>query len=337
MGHVVTSGAVVHDSFLDVGSEDPRFAFMEAIIALAEHDERIVALDADVSRRTLTRHFRDRFPDRFWDLGVAEQNLMGVTAGLAASGRIPVACAFAVFVSMRAVEPIRTSICYPRLNAKLVGGYAGLSNGKDGATHQSIEDVAIMRSLPNLVVLSPSDAILADRIARAAIAHEGPVYVRIEYEDTPRIHEPDVRFEIGRGIRVRTGSDLTLATYGIALARAVEAARILGQAGISVEVLDMASLKPFDEGLLVGSTDRTGALVTLEDHSIVGGIASLAAETLLRAGRAPRFRALGVADRFTESGKNDELRARFGLDVPAIVAAAREMLEDRVVTDGATG
>ncbi len=319
------SGAV-HDSFLDVGAEDPRFAFMAAIVELAETDERIVALDADVSRRTLTRHFRDRYPDRFWDLGVAEQNLAGVAAGLAAVGRIPVACAFAVFVSMRALEPIRTSICYPRLNAKLVGGYAGLSDGKDGATHQSIEDVAIMRALPNLVVLSPSDAVLADRIARVALAHDGPVYVRIEYEETAAIHAPDVRFEIGRGIRVRPGRDLTIATYGIALARAMEAATALAQESIEAEVLDMASLKPFDEQLLIESTDRTGALLTLEDHSLVGGLASITAETLQRAGRAPRFTSLGIPDRFSESGKNDELRARFGLDAPAVVAAGRRLV-----------
>jgi transketolase len=237
-----------------------------------------------------------------------------------------VACAFAVFVSMRALEPIRTSICYPRLNAKLVGGYAGLSDGKDGATHQSIEDVAIMRALPNLVVLSPSDAALAAAVARAALEHDGPVYVRIEYEETPRVHAAAVDFEIGRGLRVRSGSDLTLATYGIALARAVEAADALSAMGISVDVLDMASLKPVDEELLLGSTDQTGALLTLEDHSVVGGLASIAADTLLRAGRAPRFGALGLQDEFSESGRNHELRARFGLDVPAIVAAARDLV-----------
>jgi transketolase len=317
------------DPFLDVGGEDPRFAFMEALIALAEDDDRIVALDADVSRRTLTRHFRDRFPDRFWDLGVAEQNLMGVTAGLAAAGRIPVAFAFAVFVSMRAVEPIRTSICYPRLNAKLIGGYAGLSNGKDGATHQSIEDVAIMRALPNLVVLSPSDASLAGSMARAALAHDGPVYVRIEYEETPRIHPPDVPFTIGQGILVRAGRDVTIAATGIAVARALEAARALAASGIDAEVLDMASLKPFDRELLVRSIDRTGRLVTLEDHSVIGGLASVCAETLLAAGRAPGFRALGVADRFTESGKNEELRALLGVDGASVVAAARDLAGDR--------
>jgi transketolase len=315
------------DTFLDVGAADPRFAFMDALIGLAETDERIVALDADVSRRTLTRHFRDRFPDRFWDLGVAEQNLMGVAAGLAAAGRLPVAFTFAVFVSMRALEPIRTSICYPRLPVRLVGGYAGLSNGKDGATHQSIEDVAIMRALPNLVVISPSDAALGAAMARAAMAHDGPVYIRIEYEETPAIHPPGVDFRIGRGLRVRAGSDVTLAAYGLAVARVLEAARALAGQGIDAEVLDMASLKPFDAELLLASVDRTGALVTLEDHSLIGGLASAAADVLVRAGRSPRLATLGIADRFSESGRNAELRTLLGLDADAVVAAARSLVE----------
>lgn len=315
-----------YDSFLDVGGEDPRFAFMEELIRLAEDDERIVALDADVSRRTLTRRFRDRFPDRFWDLGVAEQNLMGVTAGLAAAGRIPVACAFAVFVSMRAVEPFRTSICYPRLNAKVVGGYAGVSNGKDGATHQSIEDVAIMRAFPNLVILTPSDSVTAALVARAAIAHDGPVYIRIEYEETPAVHPADQQLEIGTAYRLREGSDITIATYGIAVARALEASRALSGLGIDAEVLEFPTLKPFDAGRLVGSVDRTGALVTLEDHSVIGGLASAACDALVRAGRAPRFRALGFQDVFTESGKNDEIRAKLGVDAAAVVRAARDLV-----------
>jgi transketolase len=227
---------------------------------------------------------------------------------------------------MRAVEPIRTSICYPRLNAKLIGGYAGLSNGKDGATHQSIEDIAIMRSLPNLVVLSPSDPALASAIARAAIAHDGPVYIRIEYEETPAIHPPDVAFTIGRGIRVREGADLTLAAFGTSVARAVDAAAGLASSGISVDVLDMASLKPFDADLLVRSVDRTGALLTLEEHNVIGGLASVAADALIRAGRAPRFRALGIQDVFTQSGRNHELRALFGVDAASVAAAGRELV-----------
>jgi transketolase len=316
----------VTDTFLAVGGDDPRFAFMEELIRIGESDERVVALDADVSRRTLTRRFRDRFPDRFWDMGVAEQNLMGTTAGLAAAGRIPFAFAFAVFVSMRAVEPIRTSICYPHLNAKMIGGYAGLSNGKDGATHQSIEDISIMRSFPNLVVLSPSDGILAAKVARAAYEHDGPVYVRIEYEETPAIHRLDEPFEIGHGYVVRAGSSVTIATYGIALARAVEAAASLAVRGVDAEVLDMPSLKPFDAELLVRSVRKTGRLITLEDHTVVGGLASIAADVLVRAGIAPQFRALGVQDVFTESGKNDELRAKYGVDAAAVSRAAIELM-----------
>lgn len=317
--------AKVYDSFLDVGGEDPRFAFMEELIRIAENDDRVVALDADVSRRTLTRRFRERFPDRFWDFGVAEQNVMGVAAGLAASGRIPFAFAFAVFVSMRAVEPIRTSICYPRLNAKLIGGYAGLSNGKDGATHQSIEDISIMRSFPNLIVMSPSDKVIAAKMARAAYEHEGPVYVRIEYEETPVIHHPEEPFKIGRGYLVREGRDVTVATYGIALARAVEAARALSTEGIDVEVIDMPTLKPLDADLLAASARKTGRLITLEDHSVIGGLASAACQTLMEFQVMPRFKALGFQDQFTESGKNDELRAKFGVDASAVVRAAREI------------
>jgi transketolase len=333
---MVNMSVVAHpyDSFLDVGGEDPRFAFIEEVIRLGESDERIVMLDADVSRRTLTRRFRDRFPDRFWDLGVAEQNLLGVTAGLAASGRIPIACAFAVFVSMRGIEPFRTSICYPRLNAKVVGGYAGVSNGKDGATHQSIEDVAFMRALPNLVVLSPSDSVMGTLVARAAIAHDGPVYIRIEYEETPTVHPADQSFEIGRAYQLRPGADVTIATYGIALARALDAARVLSSAGIDAEVLEFPTLKPFDAERLVTAVDRTGALISLEDHSVIGGLASAACDALIRAGRSPRFRALGFQDVFTESGRNDEIRARLGVDAAAVVAAARALVAVR--EDGTT-
>jgi transketolase len=318
-----------YDAFMNVGGEDPRVPFMNELIRLGETDDRIVMVDADVSRRTLTRNYRDRFPDRFWDFGVAEQNMMGVTAGLAAAGRIPFAFAFSIFTSTRAVEQLRTSICYPRLNAKIIGGYAGLSNGKDGATHQSIEDIGITRSIPNLVVMSPSDPVIATKMARAAYEYEGPVYIRMEYEDTPTIHDPGLAFEIGKGYRVREGRDVTIATYGIALARAVDAAGALAAEGIDAEVIDMPTLKPLDADLLAASVRKTGALVTLEDHNVIGGLASAACQALVEAQVMPRFRALGIQDVFTESGKNDELRAKFGIDAPAVVRAARELVAVR--------
>jgi transketolase len=171
--------------------EDPRDALVEELIAIAADDERLVVLDADVSRTSRTRRFRDRYPDRFHDVGVAEQDLFGIAAGLATTGIVPVAVTFAVFASMRAAEPIRTSICYPRLNVKVIGGYAALSNGKDGATHQSLEDVAIMRSFANMVVLAPSDGVMTRKAMRAAFEHQGPVYVRVEYESIPVIHSTD--------------------------------------------------------------------------------------------------------------------------------------------------
>jgi transketolase len=305
---------------------DPRESFVDELVAIAASEERLVVVDADVSRTTRTRRFRNAYPDRFYDLGVAEQNLVGVAAGLASTGCIPVAVTLAVFASMRACEQVRTSICYPNLNVKVIGGYAGLSNGKDGATHQSLEDVAIMRSFPNLVVMSPSDAVMARKVARAAVAHAGPVYVRIEFEETPLIYSDDLELRIGRGIKLREGTDLTIVSYGVAVARALAAAESLASEGIDAEVLDMPTLKPFDTDLLVASACKTGAVLTLEDHSVVGGLASAACECLIAASFAPPFRALGVRDVFTESGRNDELRDKLGIGKGDVIRASRELV-----------
>lgn len=306
---------------------DLREAFVDELIELAADEPRLVVLDADVSRTSRTRRFRDAHPGRFFDMGVAEQDMTGFAAGLAAVGQIPVTVTFAVFASMRAAEPLRTSICYPNLNAKVVGGYAGLSNSRDGATHHSIEDIAITRAFPNLSVVTPSDAILARKVLRAAIAHVGPVYIRLEYETTPQLHDPDVEFVIGRGFRLRRGRDVTIASYGVAVARAVAAAEELSGMGIEADVLDMASLKPLDTELLIDSVTRTGALVTLEDHNVEGGLGSAAARTVLEAGLTPAFRAVGIADTFTESAaKPAELRQKYGTSSEAVVRTARALL-----------
>jgi len=293
---------------------------------MAPKEERLVVLDADVSRTSRTRRFRNAFPSRFYDLGVAEQNMFGVAAGLAATGRIPVAVTFAVFASMRAAEPIRTSICYPNLNVKIIGGYAGLSNGKDGATHQSLEDMAIMRSFANLTVLAPSDAILTRKMIRAAVAHPGPVYMRLEYEESPVIYPEAFEFTIGRGCVVRAGSHGTVVSYGLALARVLAAADLLSAEGLEVEVLDMPTIKPLDEGLLFESARKTGVVLTVEEHSIIGGLGSAVSECLLEAGLAPRFRRLGIRDVFTESGNPDALRDKYGVGKNAIVRAIRDLL-----------
>jgi transketolase len=302
---------------------DPREALVDALLEVAPQEDRLVVLDADVSRTSRTRRFRDAFPQRFYDVGVAEQNLFGIAAGLAATGRIPVAVTFAIFASLRAAEPIRTSICYPRFNVKIIGGYAGLSNGKDGATHQSLEDVAIMRSFANLVVLSPSDAVMTRKMLRAAVEHVGPVYIRLEYENVPRLYDETLQFAIGRGYRLQAGTDVTVAAYGLATHRALAAATTLADEGIAVEVLDLPTLKPLDTALLLASVRKTGALVTVEDHSLIGGLASAASDCLVAAGVSPRVRRLGIADVFTESGSSAALREKYGVGLGAIQEAVR--------------
>ena len=243
---------------------DLREAYIDELIALAEHEPRLVVLDADVSRTSRSRRFRDTYPDRHYNMGVAEQDMLGVAAGMAAAGLLPVTITFAVFTTMRACEQLRTSICYANQNVTVIGGYAGLSNSKDGATHHSIEDVAITRAFPGLSVLAPSDANMTRLAVRAAINHVGPVYIRLEYESAP-LAPGRTEFSIGQGYRLRSGGDLTIASYGVAVWRALEAADVLAEDGIEADVLDMTSLKPLDTALLRESVGRTGALVSLED------------------------------------------------------------------------
>ncbi len=309
--------------------ENLRDAFMSELIGYAAGEKRIVVLDPDVGEATRTWNFRERYPDRFYELGIAEQNTFGVASGLASTGSIVFASTFAVFASMRAAEMIRTSICYPRRNVKVIGGYAGISNGKDGATHQSLEDVAIMRSFANNTVLVPSDPVTARKLVAAVCAYEGPVYIRMEYEAVPSVHPQSLAFEIGKGYRVQEGKDVTIASYGTALHRTLAAAAALKAQGIRADVIDFPSLKPFDRALLLESVKKTGALVTLEDHSIIGGLKSIVAECLLDAGLCVKYRGLGIADIYTESGKTDELRSQYGIDAAAVVAAAREIAGGR--------
>ncbi|MDR1699889.1 MAG: transketolase family protein, partial [Lachnoclostridium sp.] len=202
--------------------ENIRDAFMDGLIDAAKYDERIVVLDADVSRTTKTRKFRDTYPMRFYDIGIAEQNMFGIASGLASTGLIPFATTFAVFTSMRAAEQIRTSICYPKLNVRMIGAYAGVSNGKDGATHQSVEDIAIMRSFPNCIVMAASDPVTAKKMALTSLEHEGPVYIRLEFEEVSKLHDEELDFKIGKGIVVKPGTQVSVMSYGIALERTMK-------------------------------------------------------------------------------------------------------------------
>lgn len=302
-----------------------REPFIDELIQIAAQDDRIVVVDPDVGSATRTWRFGEVYPDRFFELGIAEQNAFGVAAGLAASGRTVVAATFAVFASMRAAEMIRTSICYPKLNVKVVGGYAGLSNGKDGATHQSVEDIAIMRSFANQVVMIPSDPVLARKMIRAAVNYQGPVYIRVEYGAVPTFYREDLEFEIGKGYGMKEGTDVTVVSFGLALARTMEAANQLAAEGIHVEVIDMPTIKPFDKELLLKSVQKTGAVVTVEEHNIIGGLASVVSETLVGAHVNPYFKGLGIPDVYTESGTTDKLRIKYGIGLESIIHAIKEL------------
>jgi len=306
--------------------ENLRDVFMNELIEYAAKEKRIVVLDPDVGEATRTWNFGERYPDRFYEFGIAEQNTFGVASGLASTGCIVFASTFAVFASLRAAEMVRTSICYPRRNVKVIGGYAGISNGKDGATHQSLEDVAIMRSFAGMVVLVPSDPVIARKLVAAVCDYVGPVYIRMEYEALPAVHPESLKFEIGKGYLVLKGKDVTIASYGTALHRTLAAAKTLKAEGIEAEVLDFPTLKPFDKEVLLKSIVKTKALVTIEDHSLIGGLKSIVGECLLDAGVGAKYRGLGIADIYTESGKTEELRSLYGIDAAAVVEAARELV-----------
>ena len=305
---------------------DLRESFVEELIEIAKSKKNMVVLDPDVGSATRTWNFGKAYPDRFYELGIAEQNTFGVAAGLATTGLTVVAATFAVFASMRAAEMIRTSICYPKLNVKVIGGYAGLTNGKDGATHQSVEDIAIMRSFPNQTVLVPSDGIMARKMAQAVVEYQGPVYVRLEYGNTQTVYDDDFQFEIGKGYVVKEGTDVTLISYGIALIRTLEVANQLAGEGIKVEVIDMPTLKPFDKAALLASIEKTGAVVTVEEHSIIGGLASAVSDMLVQAHLCPYFKGLGIPDVYTESGTSSKLRDKYGIGKNAIYNAVHEVV-----------
>lgn len=304
-----------------------RDSFRDRLLTLAE-DKQFVVLDADVGNATRTWDFGLLYPDRFFEMGIAEQNMVGVASGIASCGIPVVASTFATFITMRAFEIIRTSVAYPRLNVKLVGGYAGLSNGKDGATHQSIEDLALMRAIPNMSVVVPSDDIAAACLTEAMLAYEGPVYMRMEYDTIEDIYQYDtgVKFEIGGMNVVTDGTDVTVVACGSAVSEAIRAAKVMRSEGISVQVLDAYSIKPFPEKTFLEKAAKTGRVITLEDHSVIGGLGGAVCECLCRHNMLVKFAGLGIQDLFTESGKTPELRSRYGTDVGALKQKILEMI-----------
>ncbi len=299
-------------------SKATRESYGEALLALGQENERVVVLDADLSGPTKTALFAREFPRRFVDCGIAEANLMGCAAGLASCGLIPFASTFAMFAAGRAYEQVRNSIGYPRLNVKIGATHGGIAVGEDGATHQCIEDFALMRAIPGMTVVCPADDLEAKAAVRAAAALEGPVYLRFGRDPVPVIHESLEGFRLGKGLTLRQGKDVTIAATGSLAAPALEAARLLEARGVSARVLDLHTIKPIDRELLLQAAGETGAIVTAEDHSVIGGLGSAVCETLSGARPVPVLR-VGVEDRFGMSGRGEELYRAYGLTAEHIV------------------
>lgn len=300
----------------------------------AQHPE-IVGLSADLAKSTKIGVFADKFPDRFFNVGIAEQNMFGIACGLARSGLVPFVSTFAVFTSMRGLDQVHSDICYQNLNVKMIATHAGLSFGQAGSTHHCTEDLAIMRTMANLIVLCPADGMATAQAVEAAYEHNGPVYIRINRGFDQVVYtEPIPDFQIGRAVTLREGTDLTIIACGSTVWRAVQAAdELKASDGLSVRVLDMHSIKPIDEDAIKAAVSETRRIITVEDHNIVGGLGSAVAEVAATTGKGFAFRRLGVPDVFSVIGQPEDLFAIHGYDENGIVAAARDVLRVEVEED----
>ncbi|MFZ5831525.1 MAG: transketolase family protein [Planctomycetota bacterium] len=305
-----------------------RVVYGETLVELGERDPRVVVLDADISKSTNTYHFARRFPERFFNVGVAEQNMMGIAAGLATTGKLPFVSTFAIFAGLRASEQVRTSIAYPKLNVKIVPTNAGVEICGDGVTHQAIEDLAVMRAIPNMTVVSPSDPVVTRKAVFAIADYVGPVYMRLGRQDAAVVHGEDVEFILGRMIRLREGRHLAIIATGHMVAQAVLAAERLAGEGIESRVLDCHTIKPIDQEAIVAAAEETGGILTVEDHNVIGGLGSAVCE-VAACRRPTHVRRIGLDDRFASSGRDyRKLLAHFRLDADEIVRQARELVRE---------
>jgi transketolase len=304
-----------------------REAYGKALTKLGKINDKVVVLDADLSKSTKTADFQKVFPERFFNMGIAEQNLMGTAAGFAAAGKVPFASTFAMFATGRAFEIIRNSICYPKMNVKICATHAGITVGEDGASHQALEDLACMRAIPNMVVINPADAVSAEQAVFAGAEHHGPVYMRFGRAAVPIIYDENtLKFEIGKGIQHGDGMDVTIIGTGIMVAEALEAMEILAQEGIQARVIDMHTIKPIDQEIIIKAAKETGAIVTAEEHNVIGGLGSAVAEVLVENSPVPMKR-VGTQDTFGESGKPNDLMKKYGLTAEHIVEAVKDVLK----------
>lgn len=310
----------------DVKKIATRVSYGEALVELgAEHDDFVV-FDADLAAATQTGKFKAAYPDRFFDAGIAEGNMMGLAAGVATTGRVAFASTFAMFAAGRAFEQVRNSIGYPHLNVKIGATHAGISVGEDGATHQCCEDIALMRTIPGMTVIVPSDDVEAKAAVRAAYEMEGPVYMRFGRLAAPVINDrPDYTFEIGKGVKLREGKDVTIVATGMLVSAALEAAETLAAEGVDAEVINIHTIKPLDEDIIIESARKTGKVVVAEEHSVIGGLGSAVCDVLSEKCPTP-VKKVGVQDTFGESGPGADLLAKYGLDAAGVTAAVHELL-----------
>ena len=302
-----------------------REAYGKTLVELGRENPDIVVLDADLSRSTMTQLFAREFPHRFFDCGIAEQNMIGIAAGLAASGKIPVASSFAVFVPGRCFDQIRMSIAQPRRNVKLVATHGGISIGEDGTSHQSIEDLSLICSLPGFTVIVPADAIETAQAVRVAVASYGPVYIRLWRPKLPLVYSESYRFSLGRAVTMRQGADVTIIAIGTMVAVALEAAESLKQEGIDCRVLNMPTLKPIDEAAIIRAATETGAIVTAEEHLEHGGLGSIVAQVLAKYQPVP-MEFIAIKDTYAKSGKPAELWQKYGLTAEDINKAVHTVI-----------
>jgi transketolase len=306
--------------------ESPRDGFGRGMVQAAQQNPRVLALCADLTESIRLEMFREQFPERFVEIGVAEQNLAGVAAGMALTGAIPFACSFAVFNPGRNWDQIRVSICYAQANVKIIGAHAGLATGADGATHQALEDIAMMRVLPHMTVIVPTDAVEAEKAVHFAVQHEGPVYIRFGREKVPTLTNADSSFEYGKAVLLRRGTDVTLCACGPLVGEALKAAETLAAENIHAAVIAVPFVKPLDEQLLLDLAQTTGAFVTAEDAQVDGGLGSAITEFLAEHYPIPVQR-IGVKSLFGQSGTAAELYKAYGLTDQDIVQAAKESMK----------
>lgn len=302
-----------------------RDGFGVGVVEAGNKNKNVVVLDADVSSSTRAKNFAQEFPERFFQMGIAESNMVGTAAGLATCGKVPFASTFAVFASSRVADQLRNSVAYPKLNVKIAATHAGITVGPDGATHQSVEDIAILRSIPNFTVIVPADFYEAREAVKAAAEYDGPVYLRLTRGAVPFVFDEDYKFQWGKVVPLKEGNDVTIFATGVMVDQALKAAATLEVEGISAHVVNVHTIKPLDVAGVVQAAQKTGAVVTAEEHSIIGGLGSAIAEALVENAPMPMKR-IGIKDTFGESGEPDELMEKYGIVDVNIVEAVKEVL-----------